>query len=127
MPKNHHKAAAVLLAGLVAAGATFAAGPEEELVRRGSSVFATRCAVCHGVDADGGSKLAPLMPVKPANLRVSRLSDEERRRIVTEGGASVGRSPNMPAWGGELSRSELAAVLAFAASIAPPPRYAAAP
>jgi len=126
MTHKKYKVAAAVLAALGPAGALFAAGPAADPVSLGSVVFATRCAVCHGSEADGNSRLAEVMPVKPANLRKSALSDEARRQIVVGGGARVGRSPNMPAWEGELTEAELAAVLAYAASIAPSSRFAVA-
>jgi mono/diheme cytochrome c family protein len=117
-------AAWALGAGLV--GPAFAADPSSELVKRGEAVFANRCSVCHGAQADGRSALAEVMAVKPANLRASLLSEDERRAIVSQGGVGVGRSPNMPAWKDELGEADLAAVLAFAATLTAEARQLAA-
>ena len=117
-------AAWALGAGL--AGPACAADPSSEVVKRGEAVFANRCSVCHGVKADGRSALAEVMAVKPANLRASLLSEDERRAIIAQGGAGVGRSPNMPAWKDELDEADLAAVLAFAATLAAEARQLAA-
>jgi mono/diheme cytochrome c family protein len=83
----------------------------------GEEVFLNRCAVCHGVNADGQSKLARLMRPPPANLRASQLTDEQRARIVRKGGAAVGRSPDMPTWELELNEAELHAVLTYVGSV----------
>lgn len=83
---------------------------------RGESVFQTICARCHGPRGDGDSQLAKLMTVKPANLRVSRLDAVAMERIVRDGGAAVGRSGAMPAWGQELTPQQLQDVLAYVRS-----------
>jgi mono/diheme cytochrome c family protein len=83
----------------------------------GEQVFRGRCAVCHGANADGKSKLAKLMRPPPANLRASHLDDEQRALIVRKGGAAVGRSPDMPTWEHELKEDELHAVLAYVGSV----------
>jgi mono/diheme cytochrome c family protein len=79
----------------------------------GKTIFFARCAICHGVNADGQSDLARIMRPPPANLRASKLDEMERSRIVRGGGASVGRSPNMPEWQLELNDQELLDVVAF--------------
>ncbi len=83
----------------------------------GEQVFKARCVVCHGANADGQSALAKIMQPPPANLRTSKLSDDERSTIVRKGGAAVGRSPNMPIWEQELNEQELRAVLSYVRSI----------
>jgi mono/diheme cytochrome c family protein len=83
----------------------------------GQAIFHNRCAVCHGAQADGRSNLARIMQPPPANLRASTLSDDEQALIVRQGGAAMGRSPNMPEWRVELTDEELTAVLIFIRSI----------
>ena len=83
----------------------------------GEAVFRHRCAVCHGVRADGRSDLARIMRPPPANLRASTLSEAEQSAIVRLGGAAVGRSSSMPEWRGELTEAELVAVLAYIRSV----------
>jgi mono/diheme cytochrome c family protein len=84
---------------------------------QGGVIFHSRCAICHGHNADGRSELAKIMRPPPANLRASHLSDEQRAQIVRKGGEAVGRSPNMPNWEMELNESELLAVLGYVRSI----------
>jgi mono/diheme cytochrome c family protein len=83
----------------------------------GRAIFQARCVVCHGVRADGRSDLARIMRPPPANLRASKLSDDEQASIVRLGGAAMGRSPNMPEWRVELTEDELLAVLAYIQTI----------
>ena len=86
-------------------------------LQQGRAVFKQRCMVCHGEQADGNSNLGQLMQPHPANLLRSTLSDQERERIVRQGGAAVGRSSSMPSWQTELSDVEIAAVVAYVGSL----------
>ena len=105
------------LAGLLAC--QFSVGAQGSLPN-GAMVFHHRCAICHGVNADGQSDLARIMRPPPANLRASKLDDAERASIVRRGGAAVGRSPNMPEWQLELSEQELLDVVAFVGALREP-------
>jgi cytochrome c553 len=64
-----------------------------------SSIFAERCAVCHGVNGDGAGPAAASLKPKPANFRSrkwqSSMSDERIAMIIVKGGTSVGLSPSM--------------------------------
>ena len=63
------------------------------------SIFAERCAVCHGVDGDGAGPGAASLNPKPANFRSrkwqSSMSDERIATIIVNGGTSVGLSASM--------------------------------
>lgn len=89
----------------------------QDISQQGALIFKARCAVCHGMQADGRSDLARLMRPPPANLRASQLNDEERARIVRKGGEAVGRSSNMPVWEQELNEDEIRAVLAYVGTV----------
>lgn len=92
----------------------------EGLALDGEAIFKSRCAVCHGIRADGRSDLARIMRPPPANLRRSVLSDKAQSDIVRRGGAALGRSPSMPEWGVELTEEELRAVLAYIKTVKEP-------
>ena len=94
-----------------------ASGWAQNTAASGEAIFKSRCVVCHGVNADGRSDLARIMRPPPANLRASKLSDEERSQIVRKGGESVNRSPSMPVWELELSEDELRAVLSYVGTL----------
>jgi mono/diheme cytochrome c family protein len=63
------------------------------------SIFAERCAVCHGVNGDGAGPAAGSLNPKPANFRSrkwqSSMSDERIATIIVNGGSSVGLSASM--------------------------------
>lgn len=89
---------------------------------RGARLFARYCVLCHGAMADGNGPLAAaIQGAKPANLRRSPLSPEEKSNIIRRGGAAVGRSGSMPAWQQELDDEDIAALLEFLAGLAAAP------
>ena len=63
------------------------------------SIFAERCAVCHGVDGGGAGPAAGSLNPKPANFRnrkwQSSMSDQRIAMIIVKGGTSVGLSASM--------------------------------
>jgi cytochrome c553 len=63
------------------------------------SIFAERCAVCHGDNGDGTGPGASNLNPKPANFRSpkwqSSVSDERIATIIVNGGTSVGLSASM--------------------------------
>jgi len=107
------------LAAAALAALSASASAQQADVAAGRALFVARCAVCHGVNADGQSNLARLLNPKPANLLISTLSADARNRIVRKGGAAVGRSSVMPVWEAELAEADLVNVIAYVASIAP--------
>src|SRR3970282_1233970 len=68
-------------------------------------------ASCHGPSGKGAGPAAAALDPKPRNLSdakyVSTISDEQLFKTVKEGGASVGKSPLMPAWGSVLSDNDI--------------------
>jgi mono/diheme cytochrome c family protein len=107
----------MLAAMLLTSAATFAQVVAQVDIDHGKAVFFNRCAICHGMNADGHSNLAKIMRPPPANLRASKLDEQERARIIRSGGAAVGRSANMPEWQIELTEEELRDVLAFVGTL----------
>ncbi len=89
----------------------------------GKTVFATYCSTCHGADGAGDGAAAAGLDPKPANLTDAefwKTRDEASvTKVVTEGGAAVGKSPLMAAWGAVLSKEQLTAVVAFVMSKKP--------
>ena len=77
--------------------------------------YATICANCHGPkgfgDGPGGLALNP----KPRNLHdkewQARVDDAHIVKVITYGGASVGLSGSMAAWGSILSQEEVLALV----------------
>ncbi len=84
---------------------------------KGMEVFQANCAACHGPEGKGDGAAAAALNPKPRNLSdaeyVSKLSNEHMFKVISEGGASVGKSPMMAAWGGILSESDIKNVIAY--------------
>jgi len=84
---------------------------------KGKEKYTQICASCHGQGGKGDGPAAAALDPKPRNLSdpkyVSTLSDEQIFKTVKEGGAAVGKSPLMPAWGGVLSDNDIWNVIAY--------------
>jgi len=66
-----------------------------------NSIFAERCAVCHGDDGGGAGPGAANLNPKPQNFRNRKwqksMSDQQIAMIIVNGGSSVGLSASMAA------------------------------
>jgi len=82
---------------------------------RGRQLFAERCATCHGPRGRGdGQNAYNLSPPPPDFAKsLSALSPSERRRVIVEGTAALGRSPLCPPRGTALDDDEIGALLAY--------------
>ncbi len=85
--------------------------------KAGQSSYETYCATCHGKTGKGDGPSAASLTPKPANHTdkklMSTLSNEEIFKTIKEGGASVGKSPLMPAWGASLNDGQIHDLVAF--------------
>lgn len=86
---------------------------EEASVVRGSIVFKTYCILCHGADGEGDGRASKIHNPKPANLTLSIPTDAQKEIIIRTGGASVGRSAVMPAWGEHLTDEQVSDLVAY--------------
>ncbi|MGI9559246.1 MAG: c-type cytochrome [Thermodesulfobacteriota bacterium] len=90
--------------------AVFAGAPDSYAGRgnskKGAASFATLCASCHGAAGKGDGIAAAALNPKPRDLSnaayLSTLTDEYLLKVITQGGAAVGKSNIMPPWGGVL-------------------------
>jgi mono/diheme cytochrome c family protein len=84
---------------------------------KGKETFQTTCAACHGPEGKGDGVAAAALDPKPRNLSdaafMSTQSDDRIYKVISEGGASVGLSPMMAAWGGTLSEQDIWNVMAY--------------
>ena len=84
---------------------------------KGKEKYNQICASCHGPTGHGDGPAAAALDPKPRNLSdpkyVSTISDEQIFKTVKEGGAAVGKSPLMPAWGSVLSDNDIWNVIAY--------------
>ncbi len=86
--------------------------------KKGREIFLTRCVLCHGYSGQGDGKLSNFIKDPPPfNLTKSQIDDAYLRRIIAEGGAAVGRSPRMPAWGDEVVGGELESLILYVKSL----------
>jgi cytochrome c oxidase cbb3-type subunit 3 len=96
-----------------------------DAVARGAVQYKTYCATCHGEDGcTAGPGAAGLNP-QPAHHcdgnYMNKLTDDHLFKTIKEGGAAVGKSPLMAAWGGTLTDDQIHDVVAFVRSLAKPP------
>lgn len=96
--------------------------------KQGRVLYEYYCELCHGKtgDADGFNaynlRTPPTRHTDP--ILMGTLSDTQIQRIIKEGGGALGRSPQMPPWGGVLSDREIAEVTAFIRTLAAPAKNA---
>ncbi len=64
-------------------------------------IFQTLCSTCHGTDGKGDGAAAASLNPKPRNYTdkawQAKVTDDDIRYIILNGGAAVGKSPAMPA------------------------------
>ena len=92
----------------------------------GATLFADRCAGCHGHDGTGGGVGIRLYafvrgasrPVDFTDARVMEKWPQERiTLVIREGGEAVGASTLMPAYGDRLSKDEISDLVVFINSL----------
>ena len=92
--------------------------------KQGRSLYEYYCAICHGKRGDADGFNAPNLRTPPARhtdpILMGTLSDAQVQRIIKEGGGALGRSPQMPPWGGVLKSQEIADLTAFIRTLATP-------
>ncbi len=79
--------------------------------------FAQLCVSCHGAAGAGNGPMAAALNPKPANFASAAFwaskHDDELVKAIRMGGAAVGRSAMMPAWGAMLNESQARSMLAY--------------
>jgi cytochrome c6 len=90
----------------------------------GQKLYTTYCSSCHGDKGRGDGAAGKALPIKPADHTDGKLmnsfSDEFLLNIIAKGGAAVGKSAFMPAWGGVLKESQIQDLITYMRSIASP-------
>jgi mono/diheme cytochrome c family protein len=94
---------------------------------RGRAVYLNSCVFCHGSDGKGNGPMAPLLPVKPADLTDCRITGEDSIGIavgtIREGGPYQGISKVMPAFKGMLTEQQIADAASYAKSLCSDPDW----
>ncbi len=79
--------------------------------RQGKYLYAKYCAVCHGEEGKGDGFNAFNLNPKPRDFSdstyMSALTDQKIEETIAQGGRGVGKSPQMPSWGGRLTKAEV--------------------
>jgi mono/diheme cytochrome c family protein len=105
------------VAGLLASSITIPAAADDLV--RGAEIFAANCATCHGPagSPDADSPLVQSLGVMPANFSDPLFNSREPastwKMVVTHGGAEMGFSDKMPAFGEAFSEQDINNVLAY--------------
>ncbi len=81
----------------------------------GQAKFEQFCSPCHGMNGKADGPGAAALNPKPRNFTdvawQNKTDDARIHKVIKEGGASVGLSANMAAWGGSLSDQEIDEVI----------------
>jgi cytochrome c oxidase cbb3-type subunit III len=89
-----------------------AAGAQGE---QGEQLYQMVCAQCHGVTGNGKGVNAAHMSVQPRSHvereEMSQRSDQELFKVIEQGGKSINKSVLMPAWGDNLSKEQIDALV----------------
>jgi len=116
---------ALLLGSVLFSGAALA-GDKFELkgdAAKGEATYKTMCVSCHGEKGDGNGPAGAALNPKPTNFtdaaNADRLTDEYVYKVIKEGGAAVGKSPLMVAWGTSIKEDDLRNVAAYVQKFKP--------
>jgi mono/diheme cytochrome c family protein len=84
--------------------------------KAGKAKYDLLCASCHGTTGKGDGPAAAALTPKPRSLAdanyLKTLTDDHLFKVIKEGGTAVGKSPLMPAWGGQLKDQDIWNVVA---------------
>ncbi len=118
----------VAAAMALAMAAQFAFGPAADAAgvlgdaAKGQPVYKTYCMPCHGEKGLGDGPAGAALNPKPRNFTdgayMKGLTDEYMIKVITEGGAAVGKTPLMAPWKGTLKDQEIKDVAAYVRAFA---------
>ena len=92
----------------------------------GQAVNTKYCIRCHDNEStpervSNFDNLSPAPHLFTDGATLNRLSDADLTSLIAHGGAALGRSPQMPAYGSTLTTAEIKAVIAYMRAVADPP------
>ena len=97
----------------------------------GKKLYLAYCTGCHGASGKGDGPAGKTLTVKPADhtdaKKMGQYSDDHLFTVIAKGGAMVGRSVQMPAWGAVLKDSQIRELVDYIKTLAATPRDAQAP
>lgn len=105
-------------------GAAATPEPESTMAAAGTpaafearTTFVSNCSPCHGSGGAGDGPVSASLDPRPANFTAAAFwrgkQDAELVKAIREGGASVGRSPSMPAWSSLMTHEQAEAMVRF--------------
>lgn len=109
----------LLLAGAVALGVIALSISTEARAgaAEGKTTFETMCVTCHGTSGKGDGPAGAALTPSPADFTSpefwSTRTADDLKTVVTSGGAAVGKSPIMPAWGPVIGEQGVNDVVAY--------------
>jgi mono/diheme cytochrome c family protein len=82
----------------LAMAVVIAAGPSAAAAQGAASVYAQKCAECHGANGKGDGPAGQVMvpPPAPFSTTLNDKNDSWIESVITQGGPAVGLSPGMP-------------------------------
>lgn len=102
--------------------ASTSSGPHD--AAKGEAMYGQFCSSCHGPRGAGDGPVGLALNPKPARHNdgayMNALSNDHLFKVVKEGGASVGKSALMAAWGGTLGDEDIWHIVAFVRTLAEP-------
>lgn len=112
----------ILITTLALAGASLLAHPVLAAdADAGEVKFKQLCSTCHGQSGQGDGPASASLKPKPRDMSDSEwqasVDDEHLRNVIEKGGASVGLSPTMTAFGHALSDEDLDNIVAYIRSL----------
>jgi mono/diheme cytochrome c family protein len=86
---------------------------------QGKILFAHYCATCHGDEGKGDGQNASNLNPPPPDMSVLKNTRDSAllRKVIAEGSAAIGRSPQSPPWGRSLSRQQIDYLVAYCQSL----------
>ena len=96
------------LAGVMVGGLLWSSGLTANAQDTGETTFKAKCAMCHGADASGKTKMGEALKIPDLHSAdVQKLSDAELAQVISKG------KNKMPAYEGKLSKEDITKVVAF--------------
>lgn len=107
----------LITAIMMSAGLMLAQGALAADADAGATKFKQLCATCHGASGHGDGPAAVALNPKPRDMTdaawQASVDDDHIRTVIKNGGAAVGLSPTMTAFGHALSEEDLDNVVAY--------------